>query len=281
MAGRSSRLVAAHPKPRHAEAGYAVVLSRALTITEIMVSCYNNQLNFDNGIDQQVELLKLYKAKQDLEMVNVQRKRPDPNPHNFREWRHALRRAIDVITDRLISGCAERMLFILDVMADCGLGGGIPCRHILDVSALPLGCPSTLASLTIKEIALGQPIVDIIDGQLRSYRQNPNHQGMSDGQLQPQLWHDLPPEIRRLLEEPKPEPNGLLVSFRCSFENGELREAVRRCLEDMRQTARTDAGNHVCRTCHPNDHRLVQRPRGSLMIRFVGFLRKLRGVPGK
>jgi hypothetical protein len=237
---------------------------------ELRVSCYSNQIDLHATVRQQQVLAELARIERELDSMPA----PDAQQDevSFLRMQNTLLNKRCVIMDLLMGGWAERAVGVSDIMGECGFSDRIPCRRQLDALVQRQG-PATIS---IREVALGQPVLEWADGRRESHRNDPLYQGRDVGQLELLVWNDLPRELRDLVPQPEPEPLGFTESWYHALKSEAFCLNLWNNLDLMRQDARVEQGNLWCKTCYPNDHRLIKVPRGSMVKKFRSGLKSLR-----
>jgi hypothetical protein len=239
---------------------------------EIRVSCFSNEIDLTHGIQQQAKLVELAHLARQLEALRSNRGLLGELTILREEC--SLLKTRDALWESLSNGWADRAVAVSDVMSQCGFSDCVPCRNILVV--VPLADHHGPPIMTLREVALGQSIFPWIYYWMRRYRRNRYYHGKSKVELEQQLWRDLPSELRRWVDQPKPEPDGFLNIWRhvLSAKGGGLPAELNKSLESMRQGAREERGNLCCPVCNPDNRSRTGKPRGGLIRRMLARLKR-------
>jgi hypothetical protein len=173
------------------------------------VSGYRNEIDLQEAVLEQPPLVELAYVTRALELKPTEYPPEDELAYLRREVELLKRK--DEVWSELAGSWAARATAASDVMAKCGFSNRVPCRNNLDILPEPL--PEGPPTMNIPEVALGQSILEWVDYQVRSYNNDPRHQGKSKGELEQQLWRDLPAELKQWVGKPKAKPMAFLRSW--------------------------------------------------------------------
>ena len=238
-------------------------IANELTDLEIHFPSSNNkESRFWPAISQQAVLSKLRRIRKRFEFIassHLHQKEDSlvrQENNLLRDQNEALNNQLQLISRR-ITGIAE-------AVAKCGFSDTLPCGKLL--KQLPPSSGQESDHISLQEVALGRSVPKWAEHKICRYESDPAFRGKSPGELEQQIWLDLPRELQEWVRKPKKEPMGFQLSWDDAMSNPDFQMALCECLQTVWQTTHADSGDCPCKlVCTTNTHWVVRRPSGRLL----------------